>query len=186
MITTTPASPSLASDRQSEGGAKGTRHRRKGVTQDTAHELHRLHRRRWYRQIQHAVLDILIRDGSFHVADLDDLDLPEGISRSVMGTAIRDLALSHLIRRAGPPAPTTANGRHANILYTWQLAAVRDAVEALEAVASGPAGTGQRFTPVTRDACRNTPEPAGIDFDSRQKSRKVQTWQANHRTSVRD
>ena len=92
MTSTTPASPSLAADRQSESKAKGTRHRRKSVTRDAAHDLHRTHRRRWYRRIQHIVLDRLTRAGSIHAADLDDIDLPDGIGRSVIGTAINDLA----------------------------------------------------------------------------------------------
>jgi hypothetical protein len=91
--------------------------------------LHRTHRRRWYRQIQHVVLDELIRAGSFHVADLDDFELPAGINRSVIGTAINDLRKSGLIRRVGRAEPTTAGGRHGNFLHTWQLSAARSVVE---------------------------------------------------------
>jgi hypothetical protein len=129
MITSTPASPSPAADRQSESEPKGTRHRRKGVDQQTGHELHRTHRHQSYRHVQHAVLDILIRAGTFHVSDLDELDLPDGVGRSVIGTGIKDLARSGLIRRAGPPAPTSAGGRHSNFLYTWTLAADLNAVD---------------------------------------------------------
>src|SRR5271157_2211032 len=129
MTSTTPASLSLAADRQSESKANGTRHRRKGVTRDAAHDLHRTHRRRWYRRIQHVVLDRLTRAGSIHAADLDEIDLPDGISRSVIGTAFKDLAESRMIRRAGRAEQSNANGRHSNFLHTWQLAADHVAVE---------------------------------------------------------
>jgi hypothetical protein len=129
MTPTTPASPSLGADRLSGSKAKGTRHRRKGVSQDAAHDLHRTHCRRRSQQIQHAVLDIPIKAGSFHVADLDELDLPDGVGRSVIERAIKDLARSGLIRRAGPPEPVSAGGRHANFLFTWTLAAELDASE---------------------------------------------------------
>jgi hypothetical protein len=129
MTSTIPASPSLVADRQSESKTKGTRHRRKGVTRDAAHDLHRTHRRRWYRRIQHIVLDRLTRTGSLHAADLDDIDLPDGISRSVIGTAILDLARTRLIRRVGRAEPSNANGRHSSFLHTWQLAVDRAAVE---------------------------------------------------------
>jgi hypothetical protein len=127
---TTPPPPSLAADRQAGSERKGVRHRRRGVDQGTAHELHQTHRRRWYRLIQRRVLDIVFRAGSFHVADLDDLELPDGVGRTVVGTAIKDLAWSGLIRRAGPPTATTAGGRHHNYLHTWRPAVDRAAVEA--------------------------------------------------------
>jgi hypothetical protein len=129
MIISTPASPSPAVDHQSEKQAKGTRHRRKGVTRDAAHDLHRVHRRRWYRRVQHTVLDHLIRAGTLHASDLDDTELPDGINRSVIGTAVNDLARSRMIRRVGRAEPSNANGRHGSFLHTWQLAADRDAVE---------------------------------------------------------
>jgi hypothetical protein len=93
--------------------------------------LHRAHRRRWYCKIQHIVLDHLSRSGSFHVSDLDDLDLPDGIHRSVIGTAINDLSRKYqLTRRAGPPTPSAAGGRHGNWLHHWQLLADHAAVRA--------------------------------------------------------
>lgn len=128
MTSTTPASPSLAADRQPESNAKGTRNPRKGVSRDQGHDLHRVHRRRHYRRIQHAVLDRLVRVGSFHVADLDDGELPDGISRSVIGTAINDLARSGLIHRVGRAEPCNTNGRHSNFLHTWTLAVDHAAV----------------------------------------------------------
>jgi hypothetical protein len=91
--------------------------------------LHRTHRRRWYRRIQHAVLDRLIRAGSLHAADLDDVELPDTVNRSVIGTAINDLSRSGLIRQVGRAEPTNAGGRHGNFLHTWQLSADADAVE---------------------------------------------------------
>jgi hypothetical protein len=73
---------------------------------------------------------LVFRSGSFHVADLDALDLPDGIGRSVIGTSIKDLARAGMIRRAGPPTATTAGGRHSNFLHTWRPAVDRAAVEA--------------------------------------------------------
>jgi hypothetical protein len=73
---------------------------------------------------------MVFRAGSFHVSDLDGRDLPDGIGRSVVGTAIKDLASSGLIRRAGPPTATTAGGRHSNFLFHWRPAVDRAAVEA--------------------------------------------------------
>ena len=70
-----------------------------------------------------------MRAGSIHATDLDDIDLPDGISRSVIGTAFKDLADSRMIRRAGRAEPSNANGRHSSFLHTWQLAVDRAAVE---------------------------------------------------------
>ena len=67
--------------------------------------------------------------GSLHAADLDDIDLRDGISRCVIGTAILDLARTRLIRRVGRAEPSNANGRHSSFLHTWQLAVDHAAVE---------------------------------------------------------
>ena len=72
----------------------------------------------------------LIRAGTLHAADLDDTELPAGINRSVIGTALSDLARSRMIRRIGRAEPSNANGRHGTFLHTWQLAADHFAVEA--------------------------------------------------------
>jgi hypothetical protein len=79
--------------------------------------------------IQHIVLNRLMRTGTFHVTDLDDMELPDQISRSVIGTGINDLSRAGLIRRVGRAEPTNVGGRHGNFLHTWTLAADRDAVE---------------------------------------------------------
>jgi hypothetical protein len=69
--------------------------------------------------------------GRLHVSDLDDLDLADGISRSVIGTAINDLSRKHrLIRPTGPPAPSSIGGRHGSYLHTWRLCVEHAAVRA--------------------------------------------------------
>jgi hypothetical protein len=147
MTSTTPESPSLAADRQSENKAKGTRHRRKGVTRDAAHDLHRTHRRRWYHRIQHIVLDRLMRAGSIHAADLDNIDLPDGISRYVIGAAFKELAESRMIRRAGRAEQSNANGRHSSFLHTWQPAADHAAVESWKLSHPVPSDPENETTP---------------------------------------
>jgi hypothetical protein len=92
-------------------------------------------------------MDRLVRAGRFHAADLDELVLPPGISRTLIGTAINDLSQSRLIRRAGPPTQTTASGRHSSFVFTWRLAADRDAVASWKRSHPVPTDPDEEQTP---------------------------------------
>ena len=109
---------------------KLVKRKRGGVSRDAAHDLHREHRRHWYRRIQHLALDRLMRSGSFHASDLDDTDLPDGMSRSLIGSAVNGMVIAKLIRPVGHAKHCKAGLRHYNFLHTWQLAVEHTAVKA--------------------------------------------------------
>ena len=125
MSTEAPASSS-----RDPRERKLAKRKRKGVSRDDAHDLHRTHRYRWYRKIQHLALDRLMQAGSFHASDLDDTDLPDGMSRSIIGSAINGLVMAKLIRPLGGPKHCKSGLRHYNFLHTWQLAVDHVAVRA--------------------------------------------------------
>lgn len=58
------------------------------ISREDAHRFHAMFRRRWLRRLQHLALDRLMLDGHLHVSDLDGVALPEGMSRSIVGSAI--------------------------------------------------------------------------------------------------
>ena len=149
MTSTTPESPSLAADGQSESKAKGTRHRPDGrQAKEQAFLNLDIWRNHLIRRYQHTFLDHLAEHGESIAPDVtDDFDVPAGIRLVFTGTAISELARRRLIRKTGSPRYTTQNGRHGQYVEVWRLVADRAVVESWKTSQPVPPEPDHETTP---------------------------------------